>query len=155
MERIIQPYGHAPAGSPARPAATAVFPVAAHHPKSAADFLRALRRRAWLVAAITAVVGLLGAAVVARQKAVYQTVAEIKVSPPRFNAAVSVILDSAATISQEDNNLYVMDLVAWLRSKSLVEDSIREHGGAESAEEIVGGLTSKQLPGTNRFQIFL
>lgn len=172
MERIIRPYNSPNADPPgagalARPVpmplpasvAASAYAGPTHAPKTAGDFVRSIRRRAWLVLAVALTIGLGGAALVVRMPAVYQATAQIKISPPQFNPALTVIIDSAANISRDNNQQYVLNQIAMIRSKALVEKVVRdlgpEAGPGDVASGVVGGLTTRQIPGTNIYDVIL
>ena len=154
MQRIILPYGASPDGAtPIHP--TPVGPGLAP-PKTGRDYLGALRRRAWLAGGVALTVGLLGAAVVLKLPAVYGAKAVIKVSPPQFNSAAAVILESATPFSRDENEQYILDLVAQLQGKPLADAVVRELGpaaGPDPAAEIARYLKSTRMPGTTYFQV--
>lgn len=164
MDRIIQPYGStAPGGVKGtshahQPPGIAFAHPAAHPPKAASDFVRALRRRVWLVLAVTLVVGLAGAALVLRQPAIYESVAEIQIVPPEFDPALTAIIGSAASISHENSEQYVLNRIAELQSKTLIERVLLELGpaaGEVTAGEVINGLTTRRVTGTPYFQVSL
>lgn len=163
MERIIQPYGSAiPGGltrpTPNGPPGLAPALAAAHAPKTVSDFARALRRRAWLVLAVALVVSLSGTALILRQPPVYQAMAEIQVVPPEFDPALAVIVGGAANISRDNADQYVLDRIAELKSKRLVDRVVLELGpaaGADPLADVQNGLTTRRIPGTNWFHVFL
>jgi succinoglycan biosynthesis transport protein ExoP len=158
MERIIQPYGAAGAGQPARSAPTVPqFNAAVHPPKSASDFGRALRRRAWLVVAVALVVSLAGTAVVMRMAPVYQATAVVEIKPPQFDVALSTIINAAAPISRDNNELYIMDLIAQLQSRYLANKVMQDLGPAfgDPLPDLVAGLKTQQIAKTNRFVVQL
>jgi capsular exopolysaccharide synthesis family protein len=159
MERIIQPYGaHAP-GQPARGGPAIPHLVAhVHAPKSAADFTRALRRRAWVVASVALAVGLAGSALVLRMPPVFQATAVIEIRPPQFDPAVSVMIGSAAPISRDNNELYILDQIAQIQSKGVADEVSRTLGpaaGDDPLSEVNAGLKTQRVGGTNRFVVFL
>lgn len=129
-------------------------------PKSASDFVRALRRRAWLVLAVALVVGLGGSAFIVRMPAIYQAGAEIEIEPPQFDPALMVIIDTQASVSRENSEQYVVNRIAQLRSSSLVNEVVMDlglaAGGADPSADIINGLTTKRVGGTTTFfEVFL
>src|SRR5438309_12031417 len=84
----IQPY----AGPPGRPAGLSHHGHSSQSAKSPADFVRALRRRAWLVLILALVVGVSGAIWTVRRPAVYRVTAQILIEPPQFDAVLTSIV---------------------------------------------------------------
>src|SRR5262245_3204410 len=101
----IQPYAAAGAPRPAPAPAhglTAHVQTAAHphHPggasaKSPSDYIRALKRRIWLVMAVGVPLAVAGAAWVVRMPNVYRASAQILIEPPQFDPVLSTLLSTS------------------------------------------------------------
>ena len=122
MDRIILPYGGLPAErndapTPASPAPAYVSVGAgSYHPhaghgsghghghsqaKGPADYLRAIRRRFWLLLLVGGVLMTSGTMLVLRQKPVFRTSAQIEIVPPQFDSILaSLIADDAINLSR-------------------------------------------------------
>lgn len=163
MDRIIAPYGMSHTGGLAAPTlGPAPMGVAALPAKTGRDYLRALKRRWWLAFTVALFVIVVGVMVVLRLHSYYQAVAEIKLVPPSFDPALSVIVDSAANLNRDNTEQFVLDRIAELRSKSLIDRVVRDHvdpndqaGATRLVSELSNSLTTKRIPGTNTFHVTL
>lgn len=160
MDRIIAPYGRGDALE--RPSLARLSSVAAAHPaKTGHDYAMALRRRWWLALATALVVIVVGIAIVLRLPSVYQAIAEIKIVPPTFDPALSVIVDSAANLNRDNTEQFILDKITQLRGKGLIDRVVREFepGDAKAAamlaSEVARGLVNKRIPATNTFVVTL
>jgi polysaccharide biosynthesis transport protein len=172
MDRILQPIAsvaHPHSGAPAPAHARAVITphvVSGAHPtlppKSASDFLRALKRRIWLVLIVAILVGGAGTFWVVRQQDVFRATAQILIEPPRFDAAVAGLLPTGSNghIDEKTSATFVPNKIAFLHSKAfadlLVQDATIEHlipVSVEPAQEIADTITPRQLPGTTIFDV--
>jgi succinoglycan biosynthesis transport protein ExoP len=160
MDRIIAPYGSAATVSITKGPSALTAP-AAHPPKSGGDYIRALRKRWWVTVVVALPVFSIGTILVLRQQAMYQAVAQIKIVPPQFDPVLSVIVDSAANLNRDNAEQFVQDKIAQLRSKGLIDSVVREFEPGDSAAasdlaaELIGGLSTRRMPGTNSFLVTL
>ncbi len=94
-----------------------------HAAKTTADYLKALRRRAWLVLLVALALILPGSVFVLRQKDVYRAVAQIRIDPPDFDHRFATIVPngSIGQESPERVQRYVPDKIAELHSPGLAE----------------------------------
>ena len=177
MERIILPY-HAQRPSPPAHSAevatsqgayvpfgtpNAVGPGAGNAGKGPGDYLRALRRRFWLLALVSATAIALGAVAVLRMPAVYRAEAQIEIVPPQFDSILasllakdSVPLDSVSAEQYESNKL------AQLRNKQIVDGVLRDPRiGApvksedDPALELIRDLQTSQFPRSTWYSVVL
>jgi succinoglycan biosynthesis transport protein ExoP len=131
--------------------------------KSAGDYLRALRRRIWLVVAIALGVALPGTVWTIRRPAVYRVAAQIMIEPPQFDPILTGIVSQevgrhdAATMEK-----YVPNRLALLRNRALADRVMSDPSlalppgsGGDPASELIAQLQTRQLPNTNLFDILL
>jgi capsular exopolysaccharide synthesis family protein len=154
----IQPY----AGSSRTPAlpATAVDPTQV---KTPSDYLRALRRRIWLVLAVGLPLSVLVAVLVVRQQNVYRAMTEIMIEPPQFDQVLSTLVSHE--IGQRDPDFtarYVPNRIAMLKSRAQAEEALSDPAlaqatpaGEDAAQDLINNLATKQITGSNRFQVSL
>src|SRR4051812_13714466 len=124
----IQPY-HGASRAPGPVLATHATAGAADptQAKSPSDYLRALRRRIWMVLAIAVPLSVLGAVVVVRQPNVYRATAEITIDPPQFDPVLSTLVAHEIGGRDHDANAkYVPNRIAQLRSKGLAEQVLND-----------------------------
>jgi capsular exopolysaccharide synthesis family protein len=122
MDRISTAL--APQQPPASPAIPAARSDGAAPPKAAADYLRALRRRIWLVPAIAVLVIVPGTIHVTRLPDRYSAVAHIHIEPPSVDQRVATIIPNGnvGQTSPEINSRYVPDQIAFLKGPKLAQD---------------------------------
>ncbi|MDX2039247.1 MAG: polysaccharide biosynthesis tyrosine autokinase [Isosphaeraceae bacterium] len=168
-----QPLGsaYAPGSIPLRTHAHPGWPVGGARvggpsAKTPADYVRAVVRQVWLVLAIAVLISTAGALFVLRMKAIYRAESEITIKAPEYDAIVShlVTSDKFTVVDKEAQATYVPDRMAYLRSKSLVEQIVRDptvsgpRGPAsvdEAAAELIENLTTRNYTGTSFFKITL
>src|SRR4051812_23135853 len=110
----IQPYGAA-----ARPTLLHPTPqIAATPAKTPSDYLRAIRRRIWLVLTVLVVVAVRGTLMALRMPAIYAPPAEMIIEPPRYDPHVASLVSSGdmGRGDASSNERYVPDRLAMLRS---------------------------------------
>jgi capsular exopolysaccharide synthesis family protein len=161
MDRAIQPHAAAAHDLAGRGAAP-VLSLPADPVKTPSDFMRALRRRFWVVVAVALAVGLPGSVFVVRMPPVYRAVASIVIEPPHFDEGVSVIIPhgGVAPSNQEAIAKYVPNRLAMLRGRGLAEAVAADPAlalppGGDPVQEIVFGVQTRRLPDTNYFDIHL
>src|SRR6476469_8790682 len=87
----IQPYAGAPR-PPATPPQAATLSLTPRLAKAPSAYLRALRRRAWLVLAIGVALSVAGALWAVRQPAIYRATAELVIEPPQYDDLLSSLV---------------------------------------------------------------
>jgi capsular exopolysaccharide synthesis family protein len=143
-----------PVGANAVPFAVAApvpAPAAAFDPthvKTPADYLRALRRRIWLVLAVGVPLSVLAAGVVMKQKSVYRAMADVTIDVPQFNPMLSTLV--AHPLGQHDpdfNTRYIPNKISLLKSRWLIEQALNDPSvaqdsvpGEETVLELLGNL---------------
>lgn len=180
MERTILPYGGLPAHPSDRapaPASSPTLSVHAGHPagfghspghpqgqgKGAGDYLRALRRRFWLLTLVTGLMMTVGTVVVLKQKPVYRASAQIEVMPPQFDSILaSLLADEEINLSAMRAEQYEANLLAKLRNPHLVRQALRNprigppiKSEEDPAIELIKELKTNQLPRTSVYDIHL
>lgn len=148
----------APSPSPmsARPPAVA----AAANPtvsKAPADYVRALRRRVWLVVLIGLPLSVVAAVWAVRQPSVYQAKTSIMIEPPSVVSAVAALVSTEfGRIDAEAREKYLPDRVALLKNKALAEDVVNDPAflqgntpDPDAADELVANLQARIGTGSN------
>lgn len=110
----------APGGSVIHPVPAGPAPV-----KSSSDYLRALRRRIWMVLAVSVPLAILGCIVALRLPPVYQVKAEVEINPPEYDEALSALVSH--NIGQHENSSkqrYIPARAAQLKSQRLLQKTI-------------------------------
>jgi polysaccharide biosynthesis transport protein len=133
--------------------------------KTPSDYLRAMRRRIWLILAV-AVPMAIGASIWAlRQPRIYQARAEITIEPPEFNPMLTTLVSHE--IGRHDpttQERYIPNRVALLQSKGLAERVFNTNPTFASElaafddpaqELILNGLLVRQILKTNMFLVTL
>src|SRR5579883_3424178 len=115
--------------APPSPVHTPLAPLAINPAavKTTGSYLRALRRRIWVVLAVAIPLAILGSILVLRLPPVYLVKAEIEINPPEYDAALATLvsheLGRRDPASQER---YVPNRAAQLRSRELAERVVRD-----------------------------
>ena len=169
----IQPFPGAPGPiqhlvPPFPSAGNLLAPSSAHHllPKTPADYLRAVRRRAWLVLAFGLFVSVGGTLLVLRMPAIYRATAEVTIEPPRYDHFLSKIINAHTLVqtTTEEAEKYVPDKLAYLRSKALAEKVVRDLSIAsgqpigpldDPAAELIKNLYTRNQTGTHYYTVWL
>lgn len=155
MDRI-----HASQG-PLRPQALAGPATDVGPAKNPSDYLRAIRRRMWMVLALAVPIGVGGSVFAVRQPAVYQATAHIKIEPPQNDPVLASLLPNPVGFrDQETLQRYVPNQVAMLRSIDLAEVVLREPGvvppaGGNPAQELVNAIQTRPIAGSNHLIVTL
>lgn len=134
--------------------------------KTPGDYLRAIRRRTWLVVAVGVLLSVAGTLLVLRMPAIYRATAEITIEPPRYDQALGRIIkaDTLIQTGSEESEKYVPDKVAFLHSKALAESAVRDPsitGGQpigpldDPAADLVKNLYSRNKTGTHFYTVSL
>jgi len=163
-----QGLGGYPAAPPVPPPPLATTYAEAANPaavKAPADYLKALRRRTWLVLAVAVPLGVLASVYAVRQPSVYRASAQVLIVPPRFDATLAALVGHDVGRSDpEAAEKYSPNKVALLKSKWLAEkvvaDPAFQHGNAPididaAAEELVANLAVKPSATTNYVAVTL
>jgi succinoglycan biosynthesis transport protein ExoP len=172
----IQPYTGGPYPTAHPPAAHPAYNLTYPHPhagpsqtlpaKGAGDYLRAIRKRAWLVVAVGVLLSVAGTLFVLRMPAVYRVVAEITIEPPKYDQFLSSMLNAERLVPKNNEELekYVPDKIALLKSKSLIDKVVRDPsvtGGKaispldDPAAEVIKNLYTRNQAGTHFYTISL
>jgi succinoglycan biosynthesis transport protein ExoP len=157
----IQPY---PGGS--RPLVTVHQP---HGPspaaiKGASDYLRAVRRRIWLVLALALPLATAGTLFVLRLPATYLVTARIEVKPPKIDQQIALIL-TKGELSRTDatDEKYIPDTVAMLNDKGLAKKTLLDPAlglpssaaDDDAATDLALKVKTRQIPQSHLFDVTL
>ncbi len=122
----IQTYrGYASSPTPLRPAATTgvVNPAAA---KGTSDYLRALRRRAWMVLGVAVPLAVLGCTVALRLPPVYVVKAEIQIDASEFDPVLrTLVSQDVSPRDQAAQERAIPNRASQLKSQRLLEQVVR------------------------------
>jgi capsular exopolysaccharide synthesis family protein len=121
MDGIQTIKGYPAPPSPVRtPLAPLAFNPAAV--KTTAHYLRALRRRIWVVLATAVPLAILGSILVLRLPPVYVVKAEIEINPPAYDPTLAVLVShELGRHDQASQDRYIPNRAAQLRSRALAE----------------------------------
>ena len=132
--------------------------------KSPSDYLRAMRRRIWLILAVAVPMAITCSIWALRQPRIYQARAEITIEPPEFNPLLSALVSHEIgrhdSVTQER---YVPNRIAQLQSKGLAERVVSNPTIASEVapfddpaqELILSSLQVRQVSKTNMFIVML
>lgn len=141
-------------------------PAEIHDPlaKTPADYLRAIKKRFWVILALAVPIIVVATLYVLRMPAVYSVMAEVVIEPPHPNASViSIVNPNLAPKGQEAPDAYMANKLAMLRSPSLIQAVLNDPAlgfvssspTAEATAELSAKLTTRNIPKTNYYQISL
>lgn len=128
--------------------------------KGMRDYLRALKRRFWIVVLVTLVVGGVGTAVTLNQKPVYWTSSRILIEPPR--AIVQGLNDENSHRANADN--FFNTRMQMIASRQITErvmhalhlsDWEELHGVADPVGELQGWISVKPVQNSNLVDVGL
>ncbi len=133
--------------------------------KAPSDYIRAVRKRIWLVLALAIPVGTLGTLYVLRMPAIYSTFAMIRVKPPKMDPSVARLVGHG-DITQGDagaDEKYAPDTISLLNSKVLLDQVVRDRSlnlpasalDNDPAAELVGKIVARQHPMSNVYKVSL
>ena len=143
--------------------------VAAVHPpgpspsaaKAPSDYLRAIRRRIWLVLAVAIPVATAGTLHVLRMQPVYSVSASIEIKPPRVDPLIKGLL-TRGDVGNGDasDEKYIPNTLALLNSKSLAEDVVNDPASGlpaseGDAAELMAKVKYRQIPQSNFYTVSL
>lgn len=158
----IQPFPHAPGRTPApaHPLAGHANPTVA---KTTSDYVRALRRRVWLVFAIAVPLAIAAAVVTVKMPSVYRAVAQIQIEPPEFDPILETLVSREVGHKESSTKeTYVPTKLAQLKSKGLIEKVLSNPefahiaaSSADPAQDIIDNLQTRQIPSSNSFLVTL
>jgi succinoglycan biosynthesis transport protein ExoP len=162
----IQPYvGGARTPAPqylstAAPQAHTISPTVV---KTPSDYFRALRRKIWLVLAISVPLGVAITVWSVRQPSIYRATAQIFIEPPQYDPVLSTFV--AHEVGQRDpdaSEKYLPNRVAQLRSKVLAEQVVNDPAFTqvgppddEAADMLLKNLQTRLNTGTNYVTVSL
>ncbi len=132
--------------------------------KTPADYLKAMRRRIWLVLAVAVPLAIVTSSWALRQPKVYQARAEVTIDPPEFNPMLSSLV--SRDIGRHDPGTlerYIPNKIAQLQSKGLAERVFSNPTFApevaaldDPAQDLIlSGLQVRPIGKTNMFSVTL
>jgi succinoglycan biosynthesis transport protein ExoP len=141
MDAIQTSRGYPPAPSPIRPAhaptALAVNPASV---KTTSDYLRALRRRIWMVLAVAVPLAVLGCVYALRLPSIYLVKAEIEINAPEYDSALSTLVSHDPGRRDPGSQAqYIPNRASQLKSMRLQEKAI-------SAADIAADMSQFEDP---------
>jgi polysaccharide biosynthesis transport protein len=151
-------------GRHAMAAAPAIYPSNPAAVKAPSDYLRAMRRRVWLILAVAVPLGIASSIWALRQPRIYQAIAEVTIEPPQYDPVLSTLVSH--DIGRHDphsQETYIPNLIAVLKSKMLAEDVVRSPGMASEVSQfddpaqelIIKGLQVRPYPKTKMILVTL
>jgi succinoglycan biosynthesis transport protein ExoP len=156
----IQPYASGP-----RPLVATVHnsPASPSSGKTTSDYLRAVRRRIWLVLIIAIPIAMAGTFFVLRLPAIYQVKALIEVKEPKVDSNINKMVGNGSQQAEGTDDKYVFNALALLSSKDLIEKIIRSPTlglppsalEGDPAGELIGALKYKEVPKSHLYIITL
>ena len=134
--------------------------------KTPSDYVRALRRRIWLVFMIGVPLSIASAGYAVHQKAVYRAGSQIVIKPPQYDPMLETMIQQQRGGGRREADLsdkYLPNRVAQLKSKGLAERVVNDpaflQAGAipdgDAADELIENLQTKILVGTNYVNVYL
>ncbi len=150
---IVHPHPQAPAAPPPQPAL--MNPAAVKVPS---DYVRALRRRIWLVLMVAIPLSVASAVYTARQPSVYRAITSITISPPQYDPMLTMLVSSEGNRRDPDSSAtYMPNRVAQLKSKGLALRVVNDPAfvlaggvpGEDAAEELLFNLQTKIILNSN------
>ena len=172
MDEIV-PFRDHPAASASSPRIDPYFstavsksvPINPAAVKTPSDYLRAMRRRIWLILVVAVPLAIATSIWALRQPKIYQARAEVTIEPPEFNPVLSTLVSHE--IGRHDSftqERYIPNRVALLQSKGLAERVFNTNPTLASEvaaiddpaqELILNGLQVRQIGKTNMFSVTL
>ncbi len=143
------------------PTAPSINPAAV---KTMSNYIRAMRRRIWLILAVAVPMAIVTSTWALRQPKIYLARADITIEPPEFNPMLSSLVSHEIgrhdPITQER---YIPNRIAQLQSKGLAERVFNNPTFAAEAaafddpaqDLILNGLQVRQIGKTNMFAVTL
>jgi polysaccharide biosynthesis transport protein len=150
--------------APAHASAVPSLPPDPASVKTPSDYVRALRRRVWLVLLVGVPLSVLSTIYVLRMPSVYEAEAMIFIEPPQYDPVLSTLLSKEmGPHDRESNDRYLPNRVAQLKSKALAERVINDpaflQGGVppspEASDEFVKNLQTKTSINSNYVRVTL
>ena len=157
----IQPYAGAP-----RPLVATVHPPGPSPAsvKTPSDYLRAIRRRIWLVLAVAIPIATAGTLYVLRMQPIYSVSATIEIKPPRVDPLIQGLISRGeASRGEATDEKYIPDTLAMLKSKGLAEEVLHDKAlglpasalEGDPAGELMAKITYRQIPQSHFYVVTL
>lgn len=155
----IQPY--------ATPSRSLVQPLPANPAalKTPSDYIRAVRRRIWLVLLVGVPLSVASAVWVVRQPSIYQAKAQISIIPPQYDPVLSTLVSSndGGHRDSEATEKYTANRIGYLKSKALAAIVLRDPAFLQgnlppeddAAEMLAANVQTKIIAGSNCVNVSL
>ena len=94
-----------------------------------------------------------------KEPSVFQAMAQVRIVPPEFNHALSVIVEHPANLNRDNTEQFVLDTMGQFGTKALITSVVREFEPADPVaaaalvNEVSSSLGTKRIPGTSTFVI--
>lgn len=159
----IQPFQHAPGRTPAHPAHSFSGSPNPTVAKTTSDYVRALRRRVWLVLAVAVPLAIGSSVVVVKMPSVYRAAAQFQIEAPDFDPILATLVShEVGRNNSSSKETYVPTKLAQLKDKTLIEKVLSNPEfagmsapGGDPAQEVADSLQTRQIPGSNSFLVTL
>jgi capsular exopolysaccharide synthesis family protein len=131
--------------------------------KTPGDYLRAVRRRIWLILALAIPMGTAGTLYVLRMPAIYQVTARIEVKQPKVDPSIDQMLSHSSDRSEASDEKYVANAIALLTSKNLIKEILRDPAlglsasalEGDAAGDLIAAIKPKPIPGSYQYLVTL
>ena len=151
---------------PSRPLVATVHPAGPSPAsvKAPSDYLRAVRRRIWLILALALPISTAGTLYVLKMQSIYLVTARIEIKAPKVDPAIAQIV-TRSDLSRGDSTdeKYIPDTLAMLNDKGLAEKVLRDPAlglppsalEGDPAAELAMKVKSRQVPQSHLYDITL
>ncbi len=148
----IQPYA---AHTTVRPTIAAPVGGAPSNPaavKTPSDYIRALKRRVWLVLMVGVPLGILASVYVMRQPSIYRATATVRIEPPQFDPGLATLVSHDVSRQDRDaSERFLPNQVGYLKSKALAQKVVNDPAfiqgdtppDADAADILIDNLVTK------------
>ena len=132
--------------------------------KGPGDYLRAVRRRIWLILAVALPVGTAGTLVVLRLPPVYKVTSRIEIKAPKVDPAIAQIVSRGETMrSDSTDEKYIPDTLAMLNNKGLAERVLADQAlglspsesDSDAATDLAFKVKTRQIPQSHLYDVIL
>ena len=151
---------------PSRPLVATVHPAGPSPAsvKAPSDYLRAVRRRIWLILALALPIATAGTLYVLRMQSIYLVTARIEIKAPKVDPVIaSIVTRSDLSRGDSTDEKYIPDTLAMLNDKGLAEKVLRDPAlglppsalAGDPAAELAMKIKYRQVPQSHLYDITL